>query len=283
MILRGRFRTQSDGWLGQRPRIPDVLRGVAPATLRALGALILLMAFSATTSAYDLHFDYTSFENSPGKHFQQAQFDVLNYPSINGNYMMTSTDNHRPEMVANGNALAEFYNNFNADYNHPTAERRTPTEEAAFINTYTLNNSTNNGPQAGLVDSQRDLVQPMAAESRRTQSKRTSNVGDRHGHPPERRLRLQGNHLFALRNRGDRQCPVLAGSGGKVVHRHRVLSERHGSVEQRHQLRVAPGLGTRQVPEFEKHLPGGRRPCIAPVCQRAFRQQRGHLRRQPGG
>src|SRR5262245_56894750 len=62
--------------------------------------------------AYDLHFDYTSFENSTGKHFQQAQFDVLNYPSINGNYMMTSTDNHRPEMVANGNALAQFYSPF---------------------------------------------------------------------------------------------------------------------------------------------------------------------------
>src|SRR5687767_9889493 len=89
----------------------------------------------------DLHFDYTSFETG----FGQAQFDVLNYPSINGNYMMTSTDNHRPEMVANGNALAEFYNNFNADYNHPTAERRTPTQEAAHIDAYTRSNSTKNG------------------------------------------------------------------------------------------------------------------------------------------
>jgi len=94
-------------------------------------------------AAFDLHFDYTSFETG----FQQPQFDVLNYPSVNGNYMMTSTDNHRPEMVANGNALAEFYNNFNADYNHPTAERRTPTDEAAFINTYVTNNSAKNGPR----------------------------------------------------------------------------------------------------------------------------------------
>src|SRR6185369_8059997 len=93
--------------------------------------------------AFDIHYDYTSFETG----FQQPQFDVLNYASINGNYMMTSTDNHRPEMVANGNDLAEFYNNFNADYNHPTAERRTPADEAAFINTYTLNNSTKNGPR----------------------------------------------------------------------------------------------------------------------------------------
>ncbi len=61
--------------------------------------------------------------------------------------MMTSTDGHRPEMVTKGNTLAEFYNNFNADYNHPTAERRTPSEEAAFINTYVTKNSTNNGPR----------------------------------------------------------------------------------------------------------------------------------------
>ena len=86
----------------------------------ALTVSVLLLYFAQTAHAYDLHFDYTSFETG----FQQAQFNVLNYPSINGNYMMTSTDNHRPEMVANGNALAQFYNNFNADYNHPTAERR---------------------------------------------------------------------------------------------------------------------------------------------------------------
>jgi autotransporter-associated beta strand protein len=97
----------------------------------------------AAAAAFDLHFDYTSFEST----FGQAQFDVLNYPSINGNYMMTSRDVHRPEMVAHGNALAQFYNNFNADYNHPDAERRTPAEEAAFIHNYVSSNSTNNGPR----------------------------------------------------------------------------------------------------------------------------------------
>jgi autotransporter-associated beta strand protein len=106
-----------------------------------------MWAFPATASAYDLHFDYTSFENSPGKHFQQAQFNVLNYPSINGNYMMTSTDKHRPEMVANGNALAQFYSPFccatGSDYlDNP---RPTAIEEADRINDYTENNSTNNG------------------------------------------------------------------------------------------------------------------------------------------
>ena len=107
----------------------------------ALFATIAVLTLSHSAPAYDSHFDYTAF----GSTFGQSQLDVLNYPSMNGNYMMTSGDTHRPEMVANGNALAEFYNNFNADYNHPTAERRTPTAEAAFINTYTLNNSANNG------------------------------------------------------------------------------------------------------------------------------------------
>lgn len=111
------------------------------AAWRVVAAAAILTFAPVAATAYDLHFDYTSFEST----FGQAQFDVLNYPSINGNYMMTSTDNHRPEMVAAGNSLAQFYNNFNADYNHPTAERRTPAEEAAHIDAYTRNNSTNNG------------------------------------------------------------------------------------------------------------------------------------------
>jgi hypothetical protein len=108
--------------------------------------------------ATDLHFDYTSFDNanSPGAnpHFGQNQFNVLNYPSLNGNYMMTSTDNHRPEMVANNNALAEFYNNFLADYN--TQYRNNggvidPIAEADAINSYTVSNSTKNGPKPNWV------------------------------------------------------------------------------------------------------------------------------------
>jgi hypothetical protein len=89
----------------------------------------------------DLHFDYTSFEST----FGQSQFDVLNYPSINGNYMMTSTDNHRPEMVANNNQLAQFYNSLTDRY----AEQTTKNGAAAadVIHQYTVNNSTNNGPR----------------------------------------------------------------------------------------------------------------------------------------
>jgi hypothetical protein len=66
-----------------------------------LGSMLcaaLGLAMSSSAPAFDQLFDYTSFETG----FGQAQFDVLNYPSLNSHYMMTSTDNHRPETVANG-------------------------------------------------------------------------------------------------------------------------------------------------------------------------------------
>ncbi len=113
----------------------------------------LHVATSSPSFAFDIHFDYTSFDNanSPGAnpHFGQAQFNVLNYPSINGNYMMTSTDNHRPEMVAAGNDLAEFYNNFLADYNtqYRSSGGLNAFAEADTINAYVVNNSANNGPR----------------------------------------------------------------------------------------------------------------------------------------
>src|SRR4051794_37360359 len=118
----------------------------------ALLAAVALLTFTPRASPLDIHFDYASFDNpnTPGvtPHFGQAQFNVLNYPSINGNYMMTSTDNHRPETLANHNDLAEFYNNFLADYN--TQYRGTGLDavaEADAINTYTVNNSAKNGPR----------------------------------------------------------------------------------------------------------------------------------------
>jgi len=46
-------------------------------------------------------------------------------------------------VIANGNNLAEFYNNFNADYtNFPS---RTGADEADAIDAYTVKNSTKNG------------------------------------------------------------------------------------------------------------------------------------------
>jgi autotransporter-associated beta strand protein len=128
-----------DGLCSKRSAVwrPPWLNEIALVT----SVTVQLLIFLPAAHAYDPIFDYTSFEST----FGQAQFNVLNYPSINGHYMMTSTDNHRPEMVANGNKLAEFYNNFLADYNKNP--RPTAVQEADIINAYTLRNSNRNGPR----------------------------------------------------------------------------------------------------------------------------------------
>jgi autotransporter-associated beta strand protein len=106
---------------------------------RTLTAFVVSFIFPTLTLAYDIHFDYTSFDTN----FQQSQFDVLNYPSMNGNFMMTSTDNHRPEMVANGNNLAEFYNWLEQRYEaHTTKDGNLSADE---IDAYVVSNSNNNG------------------------------------------------------------------------------------------------------------------------------------------
>src|SRR6476620_10683443 len=115
-------------------------------------ATSVCLALPLAAPAIDMHFDYTSFDNAntPGAnpHFGEAQLTPLNYPSINGNYMMTSTDSRRPEMVVNGNDLAEFYNNFLADYNTQfRAGALDAIAEAAAINQYTTRFSTTNGPR----------------------------------------------------------------------------------------------------------------------------------------
>src|SRR5215213_2980754 len=111
---------------------------------RAASAALLLPAALAcplARGATDLHFDYTSFETG----FQQPHFDVLNYPSINGNYMNTSTDAHRPEMLANNNDLAEFYNWVQQRYDaHATKDGNLSADE---IDAYVVTNSANNGPK----------------------------------------------------------------------------------------------------------------------------------------
>ncbi len=131
-------------------------RGRCKALAGALTVVAVTLALPLAAMAIDLHYDYTSFDNanSPGAdpHFGQAQFNVLNYPSIHGNYMMTSTDTHRPEMVNTGNDLSEFYNNFLADYNTQyRAGALNAAAEADAINQYTIQHSTSNGPRPSWV------------------------------------------------------------------------------------------------------------------------------------
>src|SRR4051812_6259680 len=126
---------------------------IAGAKNTALAVCTLLLVYVSAAPAYDIHFDYTSFDNAntPGAnpHFGQAQFNVLNYPSINGNYMMTSTDNHRPEMIAHNNALAEFYNWLEQRYEaHTTKDGSLSADE---IDAYVVSNSTHNGPKPNWI------------------------------------------------------------------------------------------------------------------------------------
>ncbi len=118
-----------------------------------LGCWIAVMCCVCSLSAQttDLHFDYVPFDhpNTPGvtPHFGQAQLDVLNYPSINGNKMLSSTDAKRSQYTDNNNQLAEFYNNFLADYNSQPVGAKDPIAEADKINAYTLKFSNNTGPR----------------------------------------------------------------------------------------------------------------------------------------
>src|SRR4051812_19569008 len=91
-------------------RAARAARATAALAIACAAASPVFLAAPAL-AATDIHFDYTSFDNptTPGAspHFGQNQFNVLNYPSINGNYMMTSTDSQRSQMLANNNNLAE--------------------------------------------------------------------------------------------------------------------------------------------------------------------------------
>jgi len=101
----------------------------------ALLSAVAVWACPSTLAAYDLSFDYTSFEST----FGQSQFNVLNYPRMNGAYMNTSTDNHRAEMIANGNELAQFYNWLTDRYSEQTVKNGAAA--ADVIHQYTMNNS----------------------------------------------------------------------------------------------------------------------------------------------
>ncbi len=104
----------------------------------------------------DQIFEYTSPDNAndptAAKHFGTAQFNVLNYPSLNGSYMMTATDVQRPQMTPNGNTLSEFYNDLQGRFNeNPTATAATEATAASEIDAYTIKWSTDNGPKPNWI------------------------------------------------------------------------------------------------------------------------------------
>src|ERR1035441_6957858 len=72
---------------------------------------LLLAWFGLTPHAWttpDLKFDVMTFccPCSVDSHICQAQFDELNFPTINGHYIAMGTDAHRLDLATNGKALA---------------------------------------------------------------------------------------------------------------------------------------------------------------------------------
>ncbi len=107
-----------------------------------LAALAALQA--GPCLATSLHTDTFSFNRTgTTQHFGDAQFAVLNYPSINGIYMDMGSDGSRSLITAAGNDLMQQYNNFLTDYNtQPNASA-----EADNIYNYSITRSTSNGPR----------------------------------------------------------------------------------------------------------------------------------------
>jgi len=98
----------------------------------------------------DLRFDVVTFccNCSGNDSLCQGQFDALNFPTPNGHYIAMGSDTYRTNLLANGNLLAIYYNNFDSDWSDspPTAA-----EEAAAINQYSTSLFTVTGPRPNWV------------------------------------------------------------------------------------------------------------------------------------
>jgi hypothetical protein len=150
-----------------------------------LSAPLSIGIVSLPARAIDVHFDYTSFDNpsSPGStpHFGQAQFNVLNYPSINGNYMMTSTDGKRSQMVPNNNELAEFYNWLQQRYDAHTT--KDGVVSAGEIDAYVKSNSpTLQAPKWLILNEMSTSLWPNNATYRQWMIDTTTSLHDTYGY-----------------------------------------------------------------------------------------------------
>src|ERR1700691_4287187 len=72
----------------------------------------------------DLRFDVVTFccdcSNS-GSMLCTNQFNALNFPSTNGHYLAMGSDAYRTNLLANGNLLAIYYNDFDTGWPSITA------------------------------------------------------------------------------------------------------------------------------------------------------------------
>jgi hypothetical protein len=73
-------------------------------------------------------------------HFCQSQFDHLNNVTTNGKFLAMGSDTHRPEINANGNFLAIYYNTLNDGWTTMTGAQK-----ADAIHNWAVANFSSNG------------------------------------------------------------------------------------------------------------------------------------------
>src|ERR1700722_8241374 len=110
------------------------------------GIFVALFALSAVCApaALENRFDIETFccECTVENHFCQPQFEALNWRATNGHYLVRGSDSHRQQIIAQGNALAIYYDVFNQDY-----EKLTAAEKADAIEKYSQKHFTKTGPR----------------------------------------------------------------------------------------------------------------------------------------
>jgi hypothetical protein len=92
-----------------------------------------LVAGLPVVAALQNRFDVVTFccDCPMENHLCEPQFDALNWSAANGHYIAMGSDEHRNQIVARGNQLAIYYNNFNDG-----CDKMTAIEKAAAIETY---------------------------------------------------------------------------------------------------------------------------------------------------
>lgn len=109
-----------------------------------LSVLALVLSDIRLWAIPDLRFDVVTFCcGCSNQMLCQTQFDHLNFPTVNGHYLAMGSDTQRSNLLASGNLLAIYYNNFSVDYTTNT----TPAQEAAAIDQYATTLFTNTGPK----------------------------------------------------------------------------------------------------------------------------------------
>src|SRR5215831_2529862 len=113
----------------------------------SVGLLVLLCGSAFVGHATpELRFDVLTLDCSGTAPVCQYHLDHLNVPTTNGYYLAMGTDAHRLELATNGNALAIYYNTFNAGYSTNSGA-----QQAAMIDAQMTPLFTTSGPKPNWI------------------------------------------------------------------------------------------------------------------------------------